>query len=206
MALRKMRALQALSLLVMFGFAQVYVQAGRGAAPPIPQGARLISARLTTRNGQPITVNGASSTSGATILTGATIETPDQVSATVDLGPLGSIEIGPNSRLQLDFDENGARVNLLRGCVVAKAKSDKATEVYTAEGASEKTNNNRKSMGFCYLNGQLTPGTAGVTAPAAGAGAGGGLSTAAWIGILGGIGGTAAIIAGTAGRGGNPSP
>ena len=30
-------------------------------------------------------------------------------------------------------------------------------EAYTAEGSSEKTNSNRKGMGFCYLNGGLNP-------------------------------------------------
>jgi len=203
-----MRALKALSLLMMFCFAQVYVQAGLGTAPAIPQGARLISARLTTRNGQPITVNGGSASSGATILTGATIETPDAVSATVDLGPLGSVELGPNSKMQLDFDENGMKAKILRGCVVLKAKGSATAEAYTAEGASEKTNSNRKSMGFCYLNGQLNPGS--IAGAAAGAGGGGGIGTAALVAIIAGGGATAAILAvtssGGTGAGGNPSP
>jgi len=44
---------------------------------------------------------------GATLLTGATVETPDQVSATIDLGDAGVVELQPNSQIKLDFDENG---------------------------------------------------------------------------------------------------
>src|SRR5438445_801424 len=84
--IRKMKVLKALALFLVFCFAQVYVQAGLGnPGGGIPQGARLITARLTTRGGAAL-VNGVSTASGATILTGAAIETPDQVSATVDLG------------------------------------------------------------------------------------------------------------------------
>src|SRR5436189_2850349 len=108
-------------------------------------------ARLTTTGNQPITVNGASAGSGASLLTGATIETPAAVSATIDLGALGTVELQPNSSVQLDFDDNGnVRVKVLRGCVIMKKNGKGTGEVYTAEGASEKTNGNRKGLAFCY--------------------------------------------------------
>ena len=207
MAVRKLKALKALAIFLIFCFAQVYVQAGLGSPGTLPQGARLITARLTTRGGAAL-VNGASSTSGATILTGATIETPDNVSATVDLGPLGTLDIAPNTSLQLDYTDSSARVNLKRGCAVLKVKGNATGEVYTDQGASEKTDNNRKSLGFCFLNGQLSPGTSTVVPTVGGAGTG--LTHAELIAILAGGGATAALLAiglhsGT-GRGGNPSP
>jgi len=206
MSLRQRKAFKAIAVFLAFSFAQVYVQtsfAGPGSSRvsvPVPQ---QFVARLTTRGG-PITVNGASASSGATVLTGATLETPDQVSATIDMGELGTLDIEPNSAVQLDFDDNGnVRVKLLRGCAVLKKRGKGTGEVYTAEGASEKTNSSKKkALGFCYLSGKLNPlGTAITT----GGGGGGGLSTAAKIAIFGGIGGAAiAIILGT--RGNNPSP
>jgi hypothetical protein len=190
MTRRHTKALKAVVVFLAFSFAQVYVLAGLPApAPGAPQ--RLISGRLTTKGGQPITVNGTTAASGATILTGATIETPDQVSAVIDLGDAGVIELKPGSKIQLDYDANGnVRVKQLKGCVVVRRKANvlpnATTEVYTDQ-ASEKTNQSRNHMGFCLLpNGSLGSLSAGA--------AGGGLSGAAIGGIVAaGAGGAAAL-------------
>lgn len=198
---RKKNALKALTAILAFSFAQVYVQAGLPAPMPgVPQ--RAITARLTTRGNAPITVNGNSTATGATILTGATIETPDQVSGTIDLGDAGVIEIQPNSKIQLDFDENGnIRVKVLRGCVVTNKKNSVLPgeiELYSDQ-ASYKTDKKRRNLGGCLLpNGQLGSLT--------GTAAGGGL-TGAEVGAIVGFGGAGAVILGVAlSRGGNPSP
>ena len=200
MTSRQKNALKAVGVLIAFAFTQVYVLAGLPApAPGAPQ--RVITAKLSTRNNAPITVNGNSAGTGATILTGATIETPDQVSAVIDLGDAGVIELQPGAKIQLDFDANGnVRVKQLKGCVVVRRKAnvlpDATTEIYTDQ-ASEKTNKNRRGMGFCLLpNGSLQP--------LSGA-AGGGLSGAAIGGIV--AGGAGAVIAAVAlSRGGVVSP
>ena len=200
MTSRHKNALTALVVFVAFSFAQMYVQATLPApAPGAPQ--RAITAKLATKNNAPITVNGNSAGTGATILTGSTIETPDQVSAVIDLGDAGVVELQPGSKVQLDFDANGnVRVKVLKGCAVAKRKTnvlpDAETEIYT-DTASEKTNKNRKHMGFCLLP------TGGLAALSAGA-VGGGLSAAAIGGIIAAAGGTITAVALT--RGGNTSP
>jgi hypothetical protein len=206
MAVRKMKALKALALFLVFCFAQVYVQAGLTdpGAGGVPQ--RLIAARVTsTRNNQPILINNNSAGAGTTILTGAIVETGDQASATVDISPLGSFDIEPNSRVQLDFNDSGFRLKVFRGCVKVKAKGNDNAEVYTEEGASEKTNSNRRGFGVCFLNGQLTPQT---TATAAGTG--GGLTGVQWAAIIAGIGATTTLVivatSGGTGPGANPSP
>jgi hypothetical protein len=201
MTTRKVKALKALALFVVFCFAQVYVQAGLGdPGTSVPQGPRVITARLVARGGATVLVNGNSSANGATILTGATIDVPDQVSAAIDLGPLGTLDISPGTRLQLDYDSNGARIKLFKGCVVFKAKGNATGEVYTDQGASEKTDKNRHSLGFCFVNGALTPNTA----PAA---VGAGLTSAEKLAIIFGIGGTTGILVyAFSGRGTNPSP
>ena len=199
---RKKNALKALAVILAFAFAQVYVQAGSPApAPAMPQ--RAITARLVTRGNAPITVNGNSTATGATILTGATIETPDQVSGTIDLGDAGVVEIQPNSKIQLDFDENGnVRVKVLRGCVVTNKKTNVLPgeiEIYSDQ-ASYKTDKKRRNLGGCLLpNGQLGSLT--------GAGAAGGGLTGAEIGGIVAAGGAGAVILGVVlTRGGNPSP
>ncbi len=163
-------------------------------------------ARLTTTGNQPITVNNATAASGATILTGATIETPAAVSATIDLGALGTIELQPNSAIQLDFADDGTvRVKVLRGCAVVNKRGPGEAEMYTGEGASEKTNSNRRGLGFCYLNGGLNPIQSTAAAATAGGG-GGGLSTEALVAILAGGGALAAGLIWAFHGGGNPSP
>jgi hypothetical protein len=202
MTSRHKRALTAVVVFLAFSFAQVYVLAGLPA--PVPGGApqRLISGRLTTKGGQPITVNGAAAGPGSTILTGATIETPDQVSAVIDLGDAGVIELKPGSKIQLEYDANGnVHVKVLRGCVATKRKTnvlpDATSEIYT-DNASEKTSQNRKAMGFCLLP------SGGLGALSAGA-VGGGLSGVAIGGIVAaGAGGAIAAVALT--RGGVVSP
>jgi hypothetical protein len=188
MTSRHKKALTAVTTFVVFSFAQVYVLAGLPA--PVPGGApQQFIARLTTTGNRPITVNGNTAGTGATILTGATIETPDQVSAVIDLGDAGVIELKPGSKITLDYDANGnVRVHQLKGCVVVRRKGnvlpDATSEIYTDQ-ASEKTSPKRKGMGFCLLaNGAL--GALGAT---------GGLSGAALGGIVAaGVGGTAAAV------------
>ena len=191
MTSRHKNALQAVGVIIAFAFTQVYVLAGLPApAPGAPQ--RAITAKLATKNNAPITVNGNTAGTGATILTGATIETPDQVSAVIDLGDGGVIELKPGSKIQLDYDANGnVRVKQLKGCVVVRRKAnvlpDATSEVYTDQ-ASEKTNKSRNHMGFCLLpNGAL--GALGATGGLGGAALGGivaasaGGAAAAYFGI-----------------------
>jgi hypothetical protein len=199
---RRKKALKALTVFLAFSFAQVYVQAGLPNPAPVPGAPqRAITARLITKNNLPITVNGNNVGTGGTILTGAIIETPDQVGATIDLGDAGVVELQPNSKIQLDFDENGnVRVKVIRGCAVTRKKTNVLPgemEIYT-DKASEKTDKKRRHMGFCILpNGELSAlsaaTSAGLSAGEIGAIVGGG--------IAGGV-----ILAVALTRGGNPSP
>jgi hypothetical protein len=138
-------------------------------------------------------------------LTGATIETPDQVSAVIDLGDAGVVELQPNSKIELDFDSNGnVRVKQVKGCAVVRRKAnvlpDATSEIYTDQ-ASEKTNKKRRQMGFCMLpNGGLAPSVAVAPATAAG----GGLSGVAIGAII--VGAGTAVALPLILRGNNPSP
>jgi hypothetical protein len=199
---------KATAVFLAFALVQICIQLSF-AAPASSSGPVVVPqqfiARLTTTGNQPITVNGASAASGATILTGANIVTPDGTSATIDLGALGTVELQPNSEIQLDYDDTGnVRVRVLRGCVVIKKKGPGEAEAYTAEGASEKTNSNRKGMGFCYLNGGLNP--LGQTVAAGGGAAGEGIGTEALVAILAGGGALVAGLIWAFHGGGNPSP
>jgi len=217
---RRQQALKALAVFLAFSFAQVYIQTGfagpGGNGTPIPVPQQFV-ARLSTRGNQPITVNGASAASGATILTGATIETPDQVGATINLGSLGTLDVAPNTKLTLEFDQNGhVRVTLIQGCVILKTKKNTEGEVVTPQGPAAKTDNkNGGAADVCFPPGAATPTVNAGAAAGAGAGAGagvpaggsavaGGLSTAAKVAIVTSIGATTTIVLiATHGGGGN---
>ena len=202
MSLKQRKACKAIALLVAFSFAQVFIQAslaepgGTNATVPLPQ---QFVATLRTRGNQPITVNGASATTGATILTGQTIETPDQVGATIDLGSLGTLDLAPNTKVMIEFDQNGAKVTLVSGCAILRTRKTKDGEILTPQGSAGKTDKKKGGvLDVCFPPG-ATSATVNVgAAAAAGAGAGagaaavvaGGLTTAAKVAIITGIGGT----------------
>ena len=115
------------------------VSLNRITRPLRQQSPQQVVARLTTRNNQPITVNGLSANTGATILTGATIETGADTSATVNLGPLGTLDIAPNTKLILTYDDDGnVKALIIFGCAVLTAKEKTKGEVATEQGKSEK--------------------------------------------------------------------
>src|SRR5258706_15900656 len=144
-----------------------------------------ITAILTTRGNRPITVNGAQVVSGATIVAGSIIETPDLVGGTINLGSLSNLEIAPNTKLTIDFDENGnMRVTLIRGCATARTKKNVIAQVDTSQGVAGKTDPKRRGfLSVCFPFGASSP-TVTVAEPAGAAAAGSGGSLGY---ILGGI-------------------
>jgi len=166
-----------------------------------------VVARLTTRNNQPVTVNGLSASTGASILTGATIETGADQSATVNLGPLGTLDIAPNTKLVLTYDDNGnVKAVIIYGCAILTAKKKTTGEVATEQGSAGKTDPAAGGvLEICFPQGAAAPNVghgvaagagAGAGATAGGAAAGGagglfGLGTAATVAILSSIGAVA---------------
>jgi hypothetical protein len=160
-----------------------------------------VVARLTTRNNQAVLVNGLSANTGATILTGATIETGADQSATVNLGSLGTLDIAPNTKLVLTYDDQGnVKAVLVYGCAILTAKKKTSGEIATEQGTAGKTDPAAGGvLNVCFPQGAAAPTVTNTlpTAPGAagGAGAGGGglfgLGTAATIAIFSGIGAAA---------------
>ena len=183
MNLKRRNGPRAIAALVVFSIAQIGLQVGFAepnnttTATAVPQ---QVIARLTTRNNLPITVNGLSANTGATILTGATIETGADTSATVNLGPLGTLDIDPNTKLVLTYDDDGnVKALIIFGCAVLTAKEKTKGEVATEQGKSEK--NDPAAGGVLRMCG---PGAAPVKQPSGGAGGLFGLGKAATIAII----------------------
>jgi len=140
MNLRYQKLTTATALLVTLAVGQLYVgitfaeaNSGLSVSGTVPVALMGI---LTTSNNKPITVNGASAISGATIPSGASIETPDGVGATIRLGPLGSLFIAPNTKLSLEFDQQGklVKVTLTQGCVILRTSKNVSGGVNGPQG------------------------------------------------------------------------
>jgi hypothetical protein len=206
MSIRQRKSMKAIAVFVAFAVVQVYIQLSF-AGTVSPSYAMLVQqqliVRVTTSGNRPILVNGNSTASGGSLATGAIIETPDGVSATIDLGPLGTLDLAPNSKVVLDFDCPPApptplapgtelppckvKVRVLAGCVVLKTK--KGTEGQIDTEQQEKVQESQSTGGGAPLN-FCTPGAgAGSTAATAAATTGGGIGTGtiAAIVIAGGL-------------------
>lgn len=232
MSSRNPKALKALALILAFSLAQVYVHTTFAVASAVKTGEanmslmlQAITARLTTRGNQPVMVNGTSAATGASILTGATIETGDGVGATINLGPLGSVDLAPNTKLEIQYDNDGIKLKLISGCTVLRNKKGKKAEVSTEQGVAIKDEGSNSSAGggvpldVCFPSGAPSPivnqgaaanagaGAGGGGAAGAGGGGGGlfGLGTAGTVALIGGIG-AAIIIPIIITRGDDPSP
>jgi hypothetical protein len=213
MNFRNQKILSAAALFVIFAVTQVYIGVSfakpNGGSAPVVSPQQLMGI-LTTRDNQPILVNGVSAVSGATIPSGATVETPDKVGATINIGALGSLCIAPNTRLTVQFSQsgNGGNINadLAQGCVILTTLKNVKGAITAPQVSGAQINpTTGGTIDVC-----LQPGEAAKVNQAAAANAGAGASglgcnppagAAAIPGGLFGLGrtATAAIFAGTGG-------
>lgn len=194
------RSFTAITLLILLAVMQAYAAPGRATrnssgtdSSAAPQ---QISGILTTQANKPITINGASAATGATILSGAMIETPDGVTATITIPGHGTLEIAANTKLTLEIDQNGnIKVNLIQGCLVLHTLKGTSGEVDNAQGVIGKTDSTKNDeLNVCPVR------TAGAAA------GGGGLSTGEKVAIVAAVGGGLGVALGFGLRGSNPSP
>lgn len=206
MRFQQSKSVKALAAFVMFAVAQISVQLGfadpgsNAVAPVLQQ----YIARLRTSGNRPITVNNNAAATGASLVTGAMIETGADQSATIDIGDF-TLDIAPNTRLRLDYDDQGRiKVFLIAGCAIARSKGKTEAEIQTADNVTQGQTAKKRggAIDVCFINGQATVNQnaaanagAGAGAGTAAAGGGGGLSTAAIAAIvLAGVGGAIVTI------------
>ena len=200
MRLNRLTASRAIALLLAFAVSQISLQIS------LAQGPQFIARLSSTRGNQPILVNGLSAAPGASIVTGAIIETTADQTAEINLGSFGTLELGPNTQLRLDYDQNGnTKVTLIRGCVILRSKKKAEGEILTEQGTAAKNDKERGGVAdVCYINGQTTVNQNAAANAISGvqttASTGTGLSNAAIAAIvLGGLGALVAVVLATTG-------
>ena len=127
----------AIAALLVYSTLQVSVQIAF-ADPPSPAEISIqqqLVGRLTTRGNIPILVNEITTSTGAAITSGSTIETKAAQSATIDLGPVGRLDVSPNTKVVLTFSGQGdLKALVMFGCVVLTANRNTSGEVATEKG------------------------------------------------------------------------
>ena len=222
MNLKSRRILIGTALLVFAGVVLTSVGAGFAAPYSVSRRAKLLSPQLigvlTTQGNNPIKINGANVKSGGSVPSGALIETPNGVGATLRIPNLGSVCISPNSTLNIEFDAaTGITITLVHGCAILRTFAGTAGRINTTGGTAGQIDPaNGGSLDVC-----TSPSGASTVGQGAAAAAGAGASaldcnaaagaaavptfpTIAKWGLIGGI--TEIALAPLLFRGGNPSP
>lgn len=108
------------ALFMAFCVAHVYVFAGPVVTVDNNAFSPQTGGTLSTSGNKPVTVNGNRAGAGTTILPNSSIQTPDGVSATIQLG-YAEVVVSANADVVLDFKpDTEVTVTLKRGCVVIR--------------------------------------------------------------------------------------
>lgn len=162
-----------------------------------------LMAALTVAANRSILVNDAKTINGATILSGSTIETPDQVWAMVNTPSLGILNLAPNTKLTTAFDQDRhVKFRLERGCAAFQAVKEAAAEIETPRGLAAMTDNrNGGRLNVCFPENRSMPAESRTDVSR-------GLFGSLRDAVVGVIGGRTPPGAGVAnsGRGNNPGP
>jgi hypothetical protein len=81
-----------------------------------------------------VMINGTQAISGATVFSESKIKTARSSGATINLGKIGRIQLGPESEMTLRFADGTIGGNLMAGRAVVSAPVGVAVSVATAEG------------------------------------------------------------------------
>ena len=132
-----------------------------------------MTGKLRTRGKKPVIVNGNKVNAGIAIFSGARIQSPENVGATVDLGVLGQLDLAPNTDLTLTFSAGDVSVDLRSGYVILTTKRRVKGIVYTSEGQVVQTDPSKLSSVVARTAGSLGPeASAPIGATSGGVGAG----------------------------------
>jgi hypothetical protein len=140
---------------------------------------------LTTGNNQPIMVNGVNAITGATVMSGAAIETPDQVGASLSIPGHFTLDIAAKASLSVEFTADGIKINLIKGCVVLRTTKGTSGEIVTSQGVVGRADGTKDArLEVCDPSVKSAPAAAAST----------GIGTGAVIAIIAALAGGIAII------------
>jgi hypothetical protein len=83
-----------------------------------------------------VMINGTQAISGATVFSDSKVKTSRNSGATINLGKLGRVQLGPESEMALRFSEGNIGGNLMAGRAVVSAPAGVSISVATVEGVA----------------------------------------------------------------------
>lgn len=92
-----------------------------------------VSGKILNGEAPVVMVNGEASKSGRSIFSSSTVTTPDDTSAILNIGKTGRLELGPNSSVNVVFDESSVDAELTSGGLTVLGASG-TVKVRTADG------------------------------------------------------------------------
>src|ERR1044072_1598524 len=93
-----------------------------------------IAGELIVSGKTTVTVNGETAQTGRSIFSASTITTPENTTATINLGRTGKVELAPNSSLTVNFDQNSISGNLTAGSVTVIGSADTTSAITALNG------------------------------------------------------------------------
>jgi len=93
-----------------------------------------------------VTINGAPAISGATVFSESKVKTSSNGSATVNLGKLGRVQLGPESEMTLSFSDGKVGGHLSAGRAVVTTPAGVAIAVATTEGVATADGKNASTL------------------------------------------------------------
>jgi hypothetical protein len=210
------RAPRTVAALLVFAIVQLYAQASLTGTTAYAQDASLRalqgSGMLTTTGNRKIQVDKHDASTGATILDGMTLETPDCVAATVRWGGTQEeVSLGTNAIAIVNQSKAKVTVSLKQGCAIVRGGEYEDLTIETPDGAvmtvTQFDGPAHKSGQVCYpsnVRSDFSPTCLGA-APLSPVALGAGSTTAGVVaGAIGEI--TLLVVAILNTRGDNPSP
>lgn len=94
-----------------------------------------IAGELIINGKSAVTVNGEIAQTGRSVFSASTITTPDDATATINLGRMGKLELAPSSSLTVNFDQNSITGNLTAGTVTVIGSADTSAVINTSHGS-----------------------------------------------------------------------
>lgn len=146
--------------------------------------------KLKTRNNKQVTLNGNKASSGTTVFSGARIQTPEKVGATVEVKGLGRLDMAPQVDLKIEFVGGQIVVELKSGYVVLTTAKGVKGIIKMPDGKIIELNGEKQSSVIARTEGSVGPEASAPVGAAGGLGAGGVAAGAATGGAV--VGGAAA--------------
>jgi hypothetical protein len=161
MIIKRQRVVKAVAIFLALSIFQLYAQVGAVAGPDVEKrqdpatSAPQNIGKLSTSGNRDILLDKNEAHTGATVISGATLETSECVTATVRWGLLDEVNLATNTIAVVEYSGSRVRVVLKQGCARLRVGPNVEGVIETPDGkstpATQPDASNRRLAEVCYL-------------------------------------------------------